>query len=361
MDLAALSSSPQRPPTAIEIRPAPERAREGDDASAAPVDAKPERTIWQRAFGDDGLSFGTLLDIINPLQHIPVISTVYQKLTGDVASPAANIIGGALFGGPIGLIVAAADSALKGETGKDAGGHVFALFDSPPQPTDIAVAAEDTPGAAASVTASDTDPSEPDETQETQVADTPALVAAPELKKNDAPKPDADKAAVPHLAAAEAPRSAFVLANSARRTPANGVGGAFVPFETRSTIAPPSLFSPASFSAFATPAETAVKRVEKTAGVTAPDPKTLAANPDQMKKLKVNGMRPTSKPVPLSSSAFANAPRLPAAIDSLAPRTEMPASDGNSDGFADLMARNLERYMSLKNKRPSPSRINQSF
>lgn len=352
MDLAALSNAPQRTPTAIDIRPAPPRARE--DEAAASADGKPERSIWQRAFGDDGLSFGTLLDIINPLQHIPVVSTIYQRLTGDEASPAANIIGGALFGGPIGLLVAAADSALKGETGKDVGGHVFALLETPPQPSETAVADA---GAPATEPAAD-----PVQSDETQVADTPVLAPMPDTEASMADAETADSARPrPAAVAADAPKSAFVLANSMRRTPANGIGGAFVPFETRSTIAPPSLFSPASFSAFAAPAESAAKRTEKTSGVAVPDPKTLAANPDQMKKLKANGIRPTTKPVPLASSAFANAPKLPPAIDTMAPRLEVPASEANSDGFANLMARNLERYMSLKTKRPAPSRINGSF
>lgn len=357
MDLAALSSSPQRPPTTIEVvRPAPDAA------------AKPERSLWQRAFGADGFSFGTLLDIVNPLQHIPVVSTIYQKLTGDETSPGANIIGGALFGGTIGLIVAAADSALQGETGKDAGGHVFALFDSA-QPANVAVAAADDAEPnmrAATVVPDNADATASDSANEAQdakpdsgaarMADTPALVPAPDAPKSDVPR---------LAAAAEAPaRSAFVRANSMRHTPSHGVGGAFVPFETRSTIAPPSLFAQASFGGFAAPVETTgAKRAgpDKSASTAAPDPRMLAANPDQIKKFKANGMRPTpTRPVPLAS-AFANAPTLPSAVDNAVPRADVATRDGSGDGFADLMARNIERYMSLKNKRPTPSRVNQSF
>jgi hypothetical protein len=73
-------------------------------------------------------------------------------------------------------------------------------------------------------------------------------------------------------------------------------------------------------------------------------------------------MRPSNaKPAAMTPSAFANAPKLPSGIDTATPRTDMSASDSNSDGFANLMARNLERYMSVKNQRPAPSRINQSF
>jgi len=60
------------------------------------------------AFGDDGLTFGDVLDVINPLHHIPLVGNVYRKLSGDTIAPAARIGGGALFGGPLGAAVAAA-------------------------------------------------------------------------------------------------------------------------------------------------------------------------------------------------------------------------------------------------------------
>lgn len=70
--------------------------------------------------------FAGLLDIINPLQHIPGVSTIYSQLTGDKSSPAASIIGGAIFGGPIGLIASIANAIFEQETGKDIGSHLFA-------------------------------------------------------------------------------------------------------------------------------------------------------------------------------------------------------------------------------------------
>lgn len=92
-------------------------------------------------FGDDGVSFWDVLDMVNPLQHIPVISTAYRSLTGDQIDPGSRLIGGTLLGGPIGLVASAANVALEHGTGKDAGNHVLAWFDdaeevpSPNQPT----------------------------------------------------------------------------------------------------------------------------------------------------------------------------------------------------------------------------------
>jgi hypothetical protein len=41
-------------------------------------------------FGDDGLSFWDVLDVFNPLQHIPLLNSVYREVTGDQITPAAN-------------------------------------------------------------------------------------------------------------------------------------------------------------------------------------------------------------------------------------------------------------------------------
>ena len=79
-------------------------------------------------FGADGHTFGDVLDLINPLQHIPVVSTIYRAITGDELSPAARIAGGPLFGGPIGLAVAVANTAVQAFSGQDIGGNVFAAF-----------------------------------------------------------------------------------------------------------------------------------------------------------------------------------------------------------------------------------------
>lgn len=68
-------------------------------------------------FGDDGLTFDDVIDVVNPLQHIPVVSTVYRWLTGDTISPAAELAGGALYGGVVGFAASAGMVAVDGLTG----------------------------------------------------------------------------------------------------------------------------------------------------------------------------------------------------------------------------------------------------
>jgi hypothetical protein len=57
--------------------------------------------------------FDQILDVVNPLQHIPLISNLYRSLTGDTMSTVSNIAGGALFGGPLGAAGAVASEMVQ--------------------------------------------------------------------------------------------------------------------------------------------------------------------------------------------------------------------------------------------------------
>lgn len=72
-------------------------------------------------------TFGDLIDIVNPLHHIPLVSTVYQSVTGDTIKPAGRIIGGAVFGGFVGAASGIANVIIEEETGKDVAGNVVAF------------------------------------------------------------------------------------------------------------------------------------------------------------------------------------------------------------------------------------------
>lgn len=109
-----------------------------DQFTASPVMTStnmPNKTDDESVWGKDGFSFADLLDIINPLQHIPIVSTFYQKLTGDEIGDAPRIIGGTLFGGAVGLAGASLDTLVKHESGQTIEDHVLALLQEtdPPQ------------------------------------------------------------------------------------------------------------------------------------------------------------------------------------------------------------------------------------
>ncbi len=116
----------------------PERA-----ARPQPVPAAADGGDGFRLFGDDGFTFLDFIDIINPLQHIPVVSTLYRQFTGDDIDPGSRVFGGTLFFGPLGLVAAIGDVMVKDATGKDMGQHVMAFLNEdeaqrPPQVADAA-------------------------------------------------------------------------------------------------------------------------------------------------------------------------------------------------------------------------------
>jgi hypothetical protein len=78
--------------------------------------------------GDWDFSFHNLLSIINPLQHLPVIGTLYRAITGDSIGTPEKIAGDTLYGGLWGAVASIADTAFEALTGKDIGDTVLALF-----------------------------------------------------------------------------------------------------------------------------------------------------------------------------------------------------------------------------------------
>lgn len=92
---------------------------QGQEASSASALAPA-----QAAAQGDEYGFGDLIDIINPLQHIPVIGSVYRSLTGDTMKGMSGIIGGAIFGGPVGAIAGTVNVIAKDRTGKDIGENI---------------------------------------------------------------------------------------------------------------------------------------------------------------------------------------------------------------------------------------------
>jgi hypothetical protein len=72
-------------------------------------------------------SFHDLLDIVNPLQHLPVIGTLYRAITGDKIGGFEKVAGDTLYGGIWGAVSSVADLAFEAVTGKDFGDTVLAM------------------------------------------------------------------------------------------------------------------------------------------------------------------------------------------------------------------------------------------
>src|SRR5580704_16073271 len=74
----------------------------------------------------NGLGFTDILSAINPLQHLPIIGTIYRAVTGDTIGNVARVVGDTIYGGVIGLASGLIDVASIESTGKDVGQHVVA-------------------------------------------------------------------------------------------------------------------------------------------------------------------------------------------------------------------------------------------
>jgi hypothetical protein len=79
-------------------------------------------------WGEDGFGFDDFIDIINPFQHIPIVNNIYRALTGDQLSYGARMVGGTLFGGPLGFAASLANSVVEDGSGTDIGGNLIAFF-----------------------------------------------------------------------------------------------------------------------------------------------------------------------------------------------------------------------------------------
>jgi hypothetical protein len=77
---------------------------------------------------DDSLGFSDLLDVLNPLHHIPLVGTLYREISGDTISETARLTGGAVWGGPTGFVSALANTITERETGSDLGASALAFM-----------------------------------------------------------------------------------------------------------------------------------------------------------------------------------------------------------------------------------------
>lgn len=102
----------------------PALLQENDQALGYAVYARAEEKTPQP---QSEFGFTDLIDIINPLQHIPLVAQVYRELSGDEIKPSSKIVGGALFAGPIGAAGGIIDAVIVNETGDDMTGNAMAM------------------------------------------------------------------------------------------------------------------------------------------------------------------------------------------------------------------------------------------
>ena len=74
---------------------------------------------WETETVEADFSWDDLIDIVNPLQHIPLVGSLYRTLTGDTISSTARVAGATLYGGPLGMVAGAANVILAEANGAD--------------------------------------------------------------------------------------------------------------------------------------------------------------------------------------------------------------------------------------------------
>lgn len=80
------------------------------------------------AQADQDFGFADFIDMINPLQHIPIISSIYREATGDTISPTMKVAGGAIFGGPLGAIGSLIGAIYEQSSGEEIESTVAGWF-----------------------------------------------------------------------------------------------------------------------------------------------------------------------------------------------------------------------------------------
>jgi hypothetical protein len=299
----------------------------GQYTQPAPDDGKPH--LW----GQKGFQFHDILDAINPLQHLPVISTVYRWITGDTIGNIPRIVGDAIYGGIPGFVSGLFGVLLKEETGKDVGEHVVAtLFgDSKSAPTIPAQAAnqpELTTEQAAALTHSPVDASALAPLPAVAVS-TPSSPAATSTTTGSTPA-SAPATPVPAAVAATTPpstASAPVLPQHPPIPLTRGVGMSFA-----GSAPPPAIAVSKDAAATAFMTQAAERQRQLLGAGTAPPP--------------ANGRALSSRVVPLQVPP-GSLPQMSSALPAVAPAAGGPTSRGPVD-ISQKMLDALDKYVALQ-------------
>lgn len=101
-----------------------------------------------RSSAGESFTFDDLVSIVNPLQHIPIVSTIYRAVTGDTIKPLERIVGDTLYGGIPGFASGILNVVFEDVTGKDIGATALAMLEGDDDTGNVASA--DTPATDAS-------------------------------------------------------------------------------------------------------------------------------------------------------------------------------------------------------------------
>lgn len=73
---------------------------------------------------------GDIVDMVNPLQHIPLVSQYYREWTGDDMGYVSQVAGGALWGGALGVATSFINIGLTSVMGKSPSDYIHQFLSS---------------------------------------------------------------------------------------------------------------------------------------------------------------------------------------------------------------------------------------
>lgn len=157
--LAAAKTQNNQQTASTNAAPVADASASGSGAVKPSSSSRVDTGASEVPASDENFAFSDVLDIINPLQHIPLVNTVYRNLTGDTIKPLAQVAGDMLYGGLAGSpiisgVVSIASTTMEGQNGDDPLTRVAtALFggddDDGDSPKAVASATPETPAAPA--------------------------------------------------------------------------------------------------------------------------------------------------------------------------------------------------------------------
>lgn len=126
----AIETITQTPaPLQLTIRPEPGFAQGAPSSIDSGLSYTPSRAMRKPEVAEaEGFTEYDVLDLINPLQHIPFVATLYREMTGDTIRPEAKLAGGLALGGVLGFVSNLADLVFEQATGRDIGETVVAAL-----------------------------------------------------------------------------------------------------------------------------------------------------------------------------------------------------------------------------------------
>ena len=82
-------------------------------------------SMMTSAFGEDGLGLQDGFDTLNIVNHLPIVSDIYEATTSSHIAAASSMAGSFLYGGLGGLLYNAVDLTVEGLTGKSISNNLW--------------------------------------------------------------------------------------------------------------------------------------------------------------------------------------------------------------------------------------------